>query len=96
MEKDVLDFEHFNPQMDEIEKIFTVPLQTLLEPTYRKTEFLTKRIPRHSVVMNYTSTRNHSQKSSTSNIHPRQQYPYNNSHKYDQKINHLNLNYLVS
>ena len=56
IEKDVLDFQHFNPSQNEIEEVFTVPIHTLLDPSFRKTEMLHRRLSKESIVMNTSSS----------------------------------------
>lgn len=59
LENDVLDFDHFHPSDHEIDEVFTVPLHTLLDPSYRKTEMLTRRLPNDKIDTNiYPSSSN--------------------------------------
>lgn len=49
MELDVRDFEHFSPSRDEVDKVFTVPLATLFDPSFKKFETLS----RHGVTLQF-------------------------------------------
>ena len=42
LEEDVYDFEKCTPSEDEVDQIFTVSLETLLSPGYRKTEIFSR------------------------------------------------------
>ena len=48
-ELDVRDFEHFSPSQEEVDKVFTVPLSTLLDPSFKKYETLS----RHGVTLQF-------------------------------------------
>lgn len=48
-ELDVRDFEHFTPSRDEVDKVFTVPLTTLMDLSFKKYETLS----RHGITLQF-------------------------------------------
>jgi len=48
-ELDVRDFEHFEPSRDEVDKVFTVPISRLMDPSFKKYETLS----RHGITLQF-------------------------------------------